>query len=440
MEPDLKGCFTDVRTNDRQHTFGRMTARVTMDVLGRRAEAASAAKVDRGFQASCEQHKSTLQRPKRCLSLAIVALVLLPPVAAHAEWSVTKAAQVDTLVERFLKPRSGAPKPPALSISIGVNGRMVLAKGFGHARDDASATAQTVYHIGSLTKQFTAAAMLRLIESGARAPRSTNRLTLDTPVSEIFSGVDGWTAPEAPAVTVRSLLTMTSNLPNFTKRPPPGVDPWGAVDAPKLFAALKEEIPHGWPNTFEYSNTGYFLLGHIIEAALRGDSAKRTSLRDYVRSVLLIPAGLSHTGFVGEAPPGTDVADPHYRRRPAFAQPHWLDGCGDMASNAVDLFAWNRALMEHGLLGAASLKAMFADAARVDPLTYYGMGWFVRHEDDWDSYQHSGSVPGFTAYNAILRRHDSGAWISVTLLTNSDGVEGLESLADDIFSVVRGKL
>src|SRR5262249_61896651 len=124
--------------------------------------------------------------------------------------------------------------------------------------------------------------------------------------------------------------------------------------------------------------------------------------------------------------------------RPACAQPHWLDGCGDMASNVVDLFAWNKALMEGRLLSAGSRDAMFADAARVDPMTYYGMGWFVGHDDAWDSYHHSGSVPGFTSYNAIQQHRADGKWISVTLLTNSDGVEDLDALADEILYVARG--
>ena len=65
------------------------------------------------------------------------------------------------------------------------------------------------------------------------------------------------------------------------------------------------------------------------------------------------------------------------------------------------------------------------------------MGWFVGRGKDWAEFSHSGSVPGFTSYNAILQRPNSNSWISVTLLTNSDGVEGLEGLADEIIRVVR---
>lgn len=370
--------------------------------------------------------------------MAIAVALMLPLLsgAASAEWSTQKAAQVDALVSHFLAPRIGGGVPPSLSLAISVGGKLVLAKGYGQARPDAAATEQTVYHIGSLTKQFTAAAVLWLIENGAKAPITGSPLTLDTPMRAIFEGVDKWASEEEPAITVRSLLTMTSNLPNFTKQPPPDVDPWGAVEAPRLLAALKRLPPHGWPNTFEYSNTSYFLLARIVEAVAFTNQVRGTS-RDYVRAAILAKAEMNRTGFVGDYAPGSELAAPHYRRRPAFAQPDWLNGCGDMASNVVDLFAWNKALMDGRIIGADSRHLMFSDAARVDPLNYYGMGWFIGHENGWDSFSHSGSVPGFTSYNAILKLHSSEAWLSVTLLTNSDGVEGLDQLADDLLYLAR---
>jgi len=373
----------------------------------------------------------------RTANAFVFVLVLLAPGTASAGWSAAKSGQADILIERFLRPRSGSVEIPALSVAIGIDGELVLAKGYGAARQGSPAGARTVYHIGSLTKQFTAAAVLRLIETGARAPLSGKRLTLDTPMGDIFEGVERWSAENMPPMTVRSLLSMTSNLPNFTRQPPREADPWGAVETPKLLAALKRLPPRGWPNTFEYSNTGYFLLTHVIEASLPAGGGPRMAMREYVRSAILAPAGLDETGFVGAYPEGADIAAPHYRRRPAFAQPHWLDGSGDMASNVTDLFRWNAALMTGKVLGPESIREMFSDAARVDPLTYYGMGWFIDHEGGWDTYHHSGSVPGYTSFNAITRHVASGAWLSVTLLTNSDGVEELDRLADALFYLAR---
>jgi hypothetical protein len=97
-----------------------------------------------------------------------------------------------------------------------------------------------------------------------------------------------------------------------------------------------------------------------------------------------------------------------------------------MASNVLDLFQWNKELMGAGMVGAESRAAMFSDAARVDPVMYYGMGWGTTAP---------GSVPSYTSYNAILRNRHSGEWLSVTLLTNSDGVDDLDRLADELIDV-----
>jgi CubicO group peptidase (beta-lactamase class C family) len=372
----------------------------------------------------------------RAVAAAVLVAGALPP-AAEAEWSPQKAAQIDGLVQIFLTPRTGRVSPPALSLAIGVNGELLLAKGYGNARPGVAATERTIHRIGSLTKQFTAAAVLRAIEEGAVAPVTGERVTLDTPMGAIFQGVERWNAADEPPITVRSLLNMTSNLPNFTRRPPPDVDPWGAVAAPRLLAELKKLAPTGWPNSFEYSNTSYFLLAQALEVVSIAGRPSGTTYHEYLRSVVIDRAGLTSTGFVDEAAADDELAQPTYRRRPAFAEPEWLKGCGDMASSATDLFAWNRALVSGQLLNDESRTAMFADGGRVGPSIYYGMGWFVGHGDEWDEFSHSGSVPGYTSYNAILRRQGSQSWVSVTLLTNSDGIEGLELLADEILAVVR---
>jgi CubicO group peptidase (beta-lactamase class C family) len=391
-----------------------------------------------------QQRYARLMMRPATRTLAGIAVCLLEIAGAvhagAADWSQEKSAKADTLVAHFLRPKrlDGNPRPPAVSIAIALDGKLVLAKGYGYARPGVPATEATVYHIGSLTKQFTAAAMLMAIEQEAVAPVSGTPVTLDTPMSAFFRGVERWTAADEPTITVRSLLNMTSNLPNFTRRPPPNVDPWGAVPAPRLLDELKKLAPTGWPHSFEYSNTSYFLLAQIIETVSR-DGRGAGSFRDYVRAFVLERAGMTQTGFVGDYAPGSDLAMAHYRRRPAFEKPAWLHGCGDMASNALDLFAWNKALIEGRVLAPESLAAMFADGGRVSPATYYGMGWFVEHAEGWDSYSHSGSVPGFTSYNAIFRRQDSGAWLSVTLLTNSDGIEGLDDLALELFETARAE-
>jgi CubicO group peptidase (beta-lactamase class C family) len=373
----------------------------------------------------------------RLPAAAVLFAVLLAAGAnsASAGWSASTEAEAAALIDRFLKP-SGAPRPaPALSAAIGIDGQLVWSAGAGQEAMGRPATADTVYRIGSITKQFTAAAVLRLAEQGAVSVRNARALTLGAPASDYIDGVERWSVAGQQPVTVRSLLNMTSNLPNYTRRPPEGLDPWGTVASRDLMAALKSYRPSGWPGSFEYSNTSYFILSEIV-GSVRLDDRPITGLHDYLRQDLFARAGLTHTGFAGDAELERRLPVADYKRKPVFSAPDWLRGSADMLSTATDLFRWNAALLGGRLLSEASLKEMLSDSARVSPTTFYGMGWFVVPGDGWTHYSHTGSVAGYTSCNAVARSNDGQRWISVTLLSNADGVEGLEQLANDILELI----
>lgn len=382
------------------------------------------------------------------MRLALIVLAALLPIsgthpAAAADWGAYKTARVDRQVERYLarqgRARSAA-SVHAMSLTVGVDGEMVMARGYGEARPGSPATARTVYHIGSVAKQFTAAAVLSLIERGARAPLSGAALSVTSPVRDIFAGVSGWDSAQTPAITVQRLLTMTSALPSLIEHPPAEADPWGEIGAQRMLDELKLLPASAPPVRFSYNNSSYFLLAQLVEATLRPTS----SYRDYLRAAVLAKAGLRDTGFVDDYAPGTAMLvatpswgplTPAYRRRPAFVQRDWLKGSADMASSAVDLFLWNKALMEDRVLCRSSRSLMFSDGARVSQSRYYGMGWFIEHANGWDRFSHSGLVPGYSALNMIVVAPHGAHWISVSLLTNSDGVEDLDKLANDIVQV-----
>jgi D-alanyl-D-alanine carboxypeptidase len=235
---------------------------------------------------------------------------------------------------------------------------------------------------------------------------------------------------------VRSLLTMTSNLPNFTRRPPAATNPWGRIGAPELLSELKKLTPSGWPNTFEYSNTSYFLLAEVVEEAILPGEVVPRAHHDYLRHAIFERAGLTETGFVGDYAEGSVVARPVHRKRPIFDQPDWLKGSADVASSAADLYAWNSAFMSGRVLPPELAALMMSDGARVTPELYYGMGWFVEHRADRDVFTHSGLVPGYTSYNLIAteggRAGRARTWMSVTLLVNTDLADGLDILAEDL--------
>lgn len=381
--------------------------------------------------------------------LALILLLALPSPRAHGgAWTPAESAAADGLIERFLArldaARGELPRA-ALTVAIGDERTLLMAKGYGEAAPGVPATQHTVFHVGSLAKQFTAAAVLDLIGRKARL-RDGTQLTLDLALSRIFDGVEHWPGTDAETgkqpVTLRTLLTMTSNLPNFTRRPPSSTDPWGRIGAPELLSELKKLKPSGWPNTFEYSNTSYFLLAEALEEAIAPGEQMPRAHADRLRRTIFPRAGLAATGFVGDPVLSPRAARPIYRKRPVFDQPDWLKGSADIVSSASDLYAWNAALMGGRILPPDLFALMLSDGARVTPDRYYGMGWFIDHRANADIYSHSGLVPGYTSYNLIAAaraRTGDGAhgWASVTLLVNTDVVDGLDMLAEDLLRLVR---
>lgn len=372
--------------------------------------------------------------------LRICAVILLgavmPGDAAGDEpqtWAGPRLEKARALLDGALNFNAGRKGrvPRAISAAVGVNGRLAYSDGRGFARGSVPATADTVYRIGSITKQFLAAAVLNAIGERKLMSPSGALLTLDSKVSEVFADAAGWDEEGRPVLTLRALITMRSDLTNFTRKPPNELDPWGAVHAPELRRALVRLRRQSGDGSFAYSNTGYFLLSEILRMAHAG-----TSYGGAMHDFAIARAGLTNTGFTEEARLAALLAEPAYGRRPAFIQPDWLQGSADMLSSATDLFKWNAALFQGAVLDREALREMLSDAARVDVWTYYGMGWFISHKDGIDTYFHSGSVPGYTGLNAVYR-FSSGVWVSVSLLTNSDGVEDLDALADSLAELAR---
>lgn len=363
------------------------------------------------------------------LPFAVLALSSAPVPASDTSGSL--AARVEPLVTNFMAAGGDGTLPtiPAMSVAIGRDGTLLYADGFGRAGENRAAAAETIYMVGSITKQFTAAAILHLMEKGATVRDGGAQLTPATPVASLLNIANGWMLEGGPPITVAHLLSMTSNLPNFTRRPPHELDPWGAVPAKKLLGEMKEYRPSGYPGSFEYSNTSYFLLSEIMEnVEVAGQSR---GYQRILREDVFTRLGLNDTGFGSDSWAASRLATPHYRRRPRFSQPDWLKGSGDVASSVIDIFKWDKALMDGRVLTPAMRDLMLSDSARVDVWTYYGMGWFISHKGGMDRYFHSGTVSGYTAYNLIVRPSQAH-WVSVSLLANSDGIEGMDELADEI--------
>ena len=344
---------------------------------------------------------------------ALAAQVPRPAAAAVA-------ARVDWLVADFQR-STGV---PGVSVAVVRAGRDTLVdKGYGVAdlENDVPATARTVYRIGSVTKQFTAAAVLQLAEQG--------RLSLDASLGALL--------PQVPAawraVTVRQLLNHTSGIRDYTEIGPRWVRRYREDMPPDSIVALVRDdtLDFAPGSKWAYSNTGYVLLGMVIE------KASGASYAAYLREHFFQPLGLTQTYYCDVAPVIKHRAQGYERQPGGLVNAGYLSmtqpfAAGALCSTVGDLAAWNRALATGRVVGAASWARMTTPegaAARA----HYGYGIESDTLAGHREIAHTGGINGFLSANSYFP-DDS---LSVTVLTNS-GSSPPNRLLDKIARVALG--
>ncbi len=312
------------------------------------------------------------------------------------------------------------------SVPFGFAGGVLVAEGtairlqggYGLA-DRAGAlpvTPETVFYAGSLTKQFTTAAILKLTELGRLSPEDAIiRFLPDLP-------------EEKRAITVHHLLTHTSGLPHDVGDPYGG--PPVARDA-EIAAILATPLASPPGGKYSYSNAGFVLLAAIVEIA-SGKPYER-----FLRDELFVPAGMFHTGYVlphwerariahgydGE----TDAGLPIDRSSWAGDGPTWaVRGAGSMLSTLEDLYLWDRALRGQKVLSPASRERLFTKQVQSGEGEWYGYGWVVEERDGQPYIWHNGSDGIFYA---VMHR-----WPSHTLIAWTNQEIGLFHQIDDALS------
>jgi CubicO group peptidase (beta-lactamase class C family) len=330
---------------------------------------------------------------------------------AGADWpsfGVKAAEAVDEIAASYQL--RGA--QPGIAYGIVAGGRLVHAGGLGQRRlNGPSPDADTVFRIASMTKSFTACAVMALHDEGA--------LGLDDLAEEYVPELRGWppATPDASRVRIRHLLTMTAGFPTD--------DPWGDRQQGTPLAEFAEFLARGvsfaWaPGTrFEYSNLGYAILGRVISAASGRPYA------DFVRDRLLEPLGLSRTGFEAAAFAHDELAAGYRHDGSGWAEispdPYGAFApMGGIFSCVRDLATWVAGLAgayppgqetaggPHPLRRATRREMQLSQVATgwggPPPLpggaaagtVSYGFGLFVEEDPDWGRVvQHSGGYPGF---------------------------------------------
>ena len=342
---------------------------------------------------------------RSCSALLTLVTAAMAPNGVSAQPLPARAVVVrvaDSLAKAFLD----ANNAPSVAIAVVRGGDTLVMRAWGKAdlEQDVDATAQTVYRIGSVTKQFTSATVMQLFERGA--------FKLDDSIGTYLPALPAaW-----HAVTVRQLLNHTSGIPSYTDVGMSWVRRWGEIMMPDTLVALTANKPLKFPSgtKWEYNNTGYVILGMLIEK-LTGHA-----WADEIETRFTKPLGLTSTRNCLAGPVIKHRAHGYEREANAWINTSYLEmtqpyAAGAMCSTIVDLTRWNQALHNGHVVTAASYALMTTPegAAALGTLKY-GFGLARDTIAGRTIIAHGGGIPGFITGNAYV----PGAQLSITVLTN----------------------
>jgi D-alanyl-D-alanine carboxypeptidase len=348
-------------------------------------------------------------------SIVVVCFACSSAVLAQKPIPPALRTTIDRTVDAALA-ESGA---PSASIAVVTDGAITYVQAYGWARLDPKTPAapQMRYSIGSISKQFTAAAVLMLVQDG--------RLALDDKLVRWFPDLTG-----ASEVTIREILSMTSGYQDFW--------PQDYVMPMMLQPTSPSEIMQRWgrkaldfdPGTrWQYSNTNYVIAGLVVE------KVSGMPLLDFLAKRVFTPLHMNTVTDTDSAPLGPADAARYMRYglgplRPAPKEGRgWMFAAGELAMSAGDLALWDISMIDRTLLRPESYRQMETEVLLADGVgSGYGLGVSVRMVDGHRLITHGGEVSGFTARNNVYPDDR----VAVAVLVNLDATDAAEQVAGTI--------
>jgi len=353
-------------------------------------------------------------------AVAVMSWVAIAPMlGAQASLPSPMRASIDSAARAVL----AATGTPSASIAVVRDGRIAYTNAYGQARLDPPlpATTSMRYSIGSISKQFTATAVLLLAERG--------KLSLDDPVGKWLPDLT-----RANEVTIRQILSMTSGYQDYW--------PQDYVMPPMLQPTTAQQIVNTWakkpldfePGTkWQYSNTNYVIAGMIVE------KASGVPLVDFLRKEIFTPLRMESVVITDEGalPP----TDPQRYLRHALGPPRvapkegrgWLFAAGELAMTPSDLARWDISVIDQKILKPSSYLTQQTDVRlKNGTATGYGLGVDVGTYNGHRLISHNGEVSGFTAQNSIFPDDRE----AIVVLTNLDATGASGDIARRIADVL----
>ncbi|MGA8597302.1 MAG: serine hydrolase domain-containing protein [Bryobacteraceae bacterium] len=344
--------------------------------------------------------------------LLAIAVVGIPSGAAPGDTSMS--AQVDAILSKALQSSNA----PSISVAVVQGGKLVYAIASGRAalEPERKASADTRYAIGSISKQFTAAAILLETEQG--------KLSLDDPVSKYYPSLT-----RASEITVRELLSHASGYEDYA--------PQDYMIPAWIRPTTPDEILNGWakkplnfdPGTkWQYSNTNYVLAGKILE------KTSGAALMPILHSHIFDPLGITTAGDCSvDKTPESAVAYTRYALgppRPALREgPGWYFGAGELCMTPSDLAKWDIAFLEKRILNEAAYRSFTTEVKLKNGNgTHYALGLELGDLDGVPMIYHGGEVSGFLAENMVFPTKNA----AVIVCSNQDGTGIISSVSREI--------
>lgn len=313
------------------------------------------------------------------------------------------------------------PAEPGISVLIAKKGQVIYKKAFGSANLELNVPLHPdmIFRIGSVTKQFTAIAILQLVEQG--------KISLQDSIQKY---VKEFPSKDA-TITIEHLLTHTSGIKEYT-----------AIDHPDPYMDRHDLTPFDIINHFKntplefkpgshyaYSNSGYMLLGYLIEKV----TGKK--YHDYMNENIIKRAGLNNTLYADEKNIVPRRVAGYTRDRGFYENTYFQSvslayAVGDLFSTTEDLYTWNNALLTYKLVKKETLEKAFTPYTLTNGVsTKYGYGWFINSSHGHKCIHHEGQVSGFIAAENYFPELDT----YVVVLTNVKSGEDKTDFSDRRF-------
>jgi CubicO group peptidase (beta-lactamase class C family) len=351
--------------------------------------------------------------------LAVSALILIVPSATAQSINTIDPAlreRIDRIASQVLE-QTGV---PSASVALVQHGKIAYTHAYGSARlatDHAPAlpaTPEMRYSIGSISKQFTATALLLL--------QDQKKISIDDPVGKYIPGLT-----RGDEVTIRQILSHTSGYQDYWAEDYVMTSMRGPTTAQQILDTWAKKPLDFDPGTqWQYSNTNFVIAGCILE------KVSGEPYFQFITEHILRPLGMISAWNSDQTKLGPDDATPYYRHAlgPLRVAPKeglgWMFAAGELAMTAHDLALWDEGLLSRSILSSESYAQMFSEVKlKNGEGTHYGLGVGVRDVNGHRSIEHGGEVSGFVSENQVLI--DDGT--AVVVLTNQDAVGAAQTIA-----------